>query len=154
MMYSADEACDVGADTGSARSPDYGPTGNKFTGEIDWVQIDLGDDSHDHLIKPEDRLSGRDGAAIRLPLLGDSEAGRNTPAHNRLRPGKPVSSSPDDEETKMSYWIRAWAATAGAVLALASAPAAIVTIASPAVSRADVCMAGQYETCRSVREHP
>jgi len=57
MMYSADEACDVGADTGSPASPDYGPTGNKFSGEIDWVQIDLGDDSHDHLIKSEDRLT-------------------------------------------------------------------------------------------------
>jgi hypothetical protein len=57
MAYSADEACDVGADTGSPSSPDYGPTGNKFTGEIDWVQIDLGDDSQDHLIKPEDRLT-------------------------------------------------------------------------------------------------
>jgi Sulfatase len=57
MAYSADEACDVGADTGSPSSPDYGPTGNKFTGEIDWVQIDIGEDSQDHLIKPEDRLT-------------------------------------------------------------------------------------------------
>jgi arylsulfatase len=57
MAYSADEACDVGADTGSPSSPDYGPTGNKFTGEIDWVQIDIGGDSQDHLIKPEDRLT-------------------------------------------------------------------------------------------------
>jgi hypothetical protein len=57
MIYSADEACDVGADTGSPSSPDYGPTDNKFIGEIDWVQIDIGDDSQDHLIKPEDRLT-------------------------------------------------------------------------------------------------
>jgi arylsulfatase len=35
MIYSADEACDVGADTGSPASPDYGPTGNKFSGQID-----------------------------------------------------------------------------------------------------------------------
>ena len=56
MAFSADEACDVGADTGSPASPDYGPTGNKFTGDIAWVQIDIGDDSHDHLISPEDRL--------------------------------------------------------------------------------------------------
>ena len=52
MGYSADEACDVGSDTGSPASPDYGPTGNQFTGQIDWVQIDIGDDSHDHLITP------------------------------------------------------------------------------------------------------
>jgi arylsulfatase A-like enzyme len=57
LAYSADEACDVGADTGSPASPDYRPTGNKFTGEIAWVQIDIGDDGHDHLIKPKDRLN-------------------------------------------------------------------------------------------------
>jgi arylsulfatase A-like enzyme len=57
MVYSADEACDVGADTGSPSSPDYGPTDNKFNGEIDWVRINIGDDSQDHLITPEDRLT-------------------------------------------------------------------------------------------------
>jgi arylsulfatase len=57
MGFSADEACDVGSDTGSPASPDYGPSGNKFTGQIEWVQIDLGEDNHDHLITPEDRLS-------------------------------------------------------------------------------------------------
>ncbi len=57
MGYSADEACDVGADTGSPASPDYGPTGNKFTGTIEWVQLDIGDDSQDHLITAEDRFN-------------------------------------------------------------------------------------------------
>jgi arylsulfatase A-like enzyme len=57
MAFSADEACDVGADTGSPASPDYGASGNKFAGEIKWVQIDVGDDSHDHLIRPEDRIN-------------------------------------------------------------------------------------------------
>ena len=57
MGYSLDEACDVGFDSGSPVSPDYGPTGNKFNGEIDWVQIDIGGDSQDHLIKAEDRLT-------------------------------------------------------------------------------------------------
>jgi arylsulfatase A-like enzyme len=56
MVYSADEACDVGADSGSPASPDYGPSGNKFTGEINWVQIDIGGDSQDHLIPAEDRV--------------------------------------------------------------------------------------------------
>jgi arylsulfatase len=56
MAYSADEACDVGADTGSPASPDYGPSGNAFNGQIAWVQIDIGTDDHDHLIKPEERL--------------------------------------------------------------------------------------------------
>jgi arylsulfatase A-like enzyme len=57
LAYSADEGCDVGADAGSPASPDYGPTGNQFSGEIEWVQIDVGDDSHDHLIRPEDRFN-------------------------------------------------------------------------------------------------
>jgi arylsulfatase len=56
MGYSADEACDVGGDTGSPASPDYGPTGNTFTGKIGWVQIDIGEDDHDHLITADDRL--------------------------------------------------------------------------------------------------
>ena len=57
MAYSADEACDVGSDTGSPASPDYGPTGNQFTGTIEWVQLDIGDDSHDYLITAEDRFN-------------------------------------------------------------------------------------------------
>ena len=57
MIFSADEACDVGFDSGSPVSPDYGPTGNKFNGEIDWVKLDIGEDSQDHLIKPEDLIT-------------------------------------------------------------------------------------------------
>jgi hypothetical protein len=57
LLFSSDEACDVGADTGSSASPDYGPTGNKFTGTIDWVQVDPGDDNHYHLITPEKRYT-------------------------------------------------------------------------------------------------
>jgi arylsulfatase A-like enzyme len=56
MAFSADETCDVGIETGSPVSSDYGPTGNKFTGEINWVQIDLDKDDHDHLITPEERF--------------------------------------------------------------------------------------------------
>ena len=57
MGYSADEACDVGADSGLPASPDYGPTGNAFNGTLAWVQIDIGNfDDHDHLITAEDRF--------------------------------------------------------------------------------------------------
>jgi arylsulfatase len=56
MVFSADETCDIGEDVGSAVSPDYGPKGNQFSGEVNWVQIDLEKDDHDHLIAPEERL--------------------------------------------------------------------------------------------------
>jgi arylsulfatase len=57
MAFSADEACDVGSDTGSPASLDYGPTGNKFSGEIAWVRLDIGEDSHDHLVTADDKLN-------------------------------------------------------------------------------------------------
>ncbi len=57
MAFSCDEACDVGSDTGSPSSPDYGAHGNKFTGTIDRVIIDIGQDSHDHLVTAEDKLN-------------------------------------------------------------------------------------------------
>ena len=56
MLFSADETCDVGKETGSAVSPDYGPTDNEFSGEVNWVQIDLEKDDQDHLISPEERF--------------------------------------------------------------------------------------------------
>ena len=57
MAFSADEACDVGSDTGSPTSTDYGPHGNKFNGSIDRVIIDIGQDSHDHLVTGEDKFN-------------------------------------------------------------------------------------------------
>jgi arylsulfatase A-like enzyme len=54
MGYSADEACDVGTDSGSPTAPDYGA--KAWNGKIAWVRIDLGDDSQDHLVPPEDRI--------------------------------------------------------------------------------------------------
>ena len=56
MLFSADETCDVGKETGSTVSPDYGPSDNEFSGEVKWVQIDLEKDDHDHLISPEERF--------------------------------------------------------------------------------------------------
>jgi arylsulfatase A-like enzyme len=55
MAFSGDETCDVGKENGSPVSPDYGPSGNEFSGEVNWVQIDLEKDDHDHLISPEER---------------------------------------------------------------------------------------------------
>jgi arylsulfatase len=56
MTFSFDETCDIGKETGSPVSPDYGERDNEFTGEVHWVQIDLEKDDHDHLISPEERF--------------------------------------------------------------------------------------------------
>jgi arylsulfatase A-like enzyme len=58
MIFSADETADIGSDTASPVSDDYGPTDNEFNGSVLWVQIDLGEDAGDadHLITPEERL--------------------------------------------------------------------------------------------------
>ena len=55
-MFSFDETTDVGRDTGSPVTGDYTATGNAFSGDIRWVQIDLGDDDHSHLISAEEHL--------------------------------------------------------------------------------------------------
>jgi arylsulfatase A-like enzyme len=56
MLFSADETADLGRDNGSAVSDDYTPETSGFTGTVNWVRLDIGEDSHDHLITPEDRL--------------------------------------------------------------------------------------------------
>ena len=58
MLFSADETTDVGSDSATPVSDDYGPKDSDFTGRVRWVQIDLGEDAEDadHLITPEERL--------------------------------------------------------------------------------------------------
>ncbi len=58
FAFSADETCDVGYESGSPVSPEYGSRGNRFSGEVNWVQIGLGPDAADadHYIKPAERL--------------------------------------------------------------------------------------------------
>ena len=57
LVFSADETCDVGRETGSTVSPDYTAETSTFNGIINWVQLDAGTDDHDHLISPEERLN-------------------------------------------------------------------------------------------------
>ena len=57
MAFSADETANVGRDTGTPVSSDYKTSSSVFNGKIHWVQIDVGKDSHDHLISPEQRLN-------------------------------------------------------------------------------------------------
>ena len=56
LAFSGDETFDVGSDTATPVSDDYGSRSSQFTGRIHRVEIDLGDDAHDndHLISPEE----------------------------------------------------------------------------------------------------
>jgi arylsulfatase A-like enzyme len=56
MIFSADETTDIGYESGTTVTADYTAHGSRFTGRINWVQIDLGADDHDHFIDPEERL--------------------------------------------------------------------------------------------------
>jgi arylsulfatase len=58
MLFSMDETTDVGSDTATPVSDDYGPKDSAFTGRVQWVQLDLGEDAEDadHLITAEERL--------------------------------------------------------------------------------------------------
>ena len=58
LVYSADETCDVGSDTASPVSDDYTSEASRFSGDIEWVQIDIAEAAEDldHLISPEERL--------------------------------------------------------------------------------------------------
>jgi arylsulfatase len=58
MVFSADETCDVGFEAGSPVTDDYPTAGGTFSGEVNWVEIDVDKDAEDldHLITPEERL--------------------------------------------------------------------------------------------------
>ena len=56
LVFSADETTDIGYESGTTVTADYDAHTSRFTGRINWVQIDTGDDDHDHLIDPEERL--------------------------------------------------------------------------------------------------
>jgi arylsulfatase len=56
MIFSADETTDVGYESGTTVSSELTPETSRFNGKIEWVQIDLGDDTNDHLVDPEERL--------------------------------------------------------------------------------------------------
>jgi arylsulfatase len=55
LVFALDETTDVGRDTGSAVTPEYDASDNSFTGRINWIQLDVGKDDHDHLVPPAHR---------------------------------------------------------------------------------------------------
>jgi arylsulfatase A-like enzyme len=57
-IFSADDGCDVGQDTGSPISEEYGPRGNEFSGRVKGVLIELGDgpENSDHMVDPHEAV--------------------------------------------------------------------------------------------------
>ena len=58
MLFSGDETTDVGSDSATPVSDDYGPRDSVFTGRVQWVQLDVdaAAEDLDHLITAEERL--------------------------------------------------------------------------------------------------
>jgi arylsulfatase len=58
MVFSCDDGCDVGEDSGSPVSQDYGSRGNAFNGRVKGVQIAIAEsaESVDHLVSPEEAI--------------------------------------------------------------------------------------------------
>jgi arylsulfatase len=57
MVFSADETTDLGSDTATPVSDDYGSADSAFNGRVRWVEIDIDKAAADtdHLISPEER---------------------------------------------------------------------------------------------------
>jgi hypothetical protein len=58
MLFSGDETTDLGSDAATPVTDDIPAGKTEFTGRVNWVEIDLGDDAADadHLITAEERL--------------------------------------------------------------------------------------------------
>ncbi|MFF5294369.1 arylsulfatase [Paractinoplanes globisporus] len=56
MIFSADETTDIGYESGTTVTSGYTAASSRFTGRINGVRIDLGDDDHGHAIDPEERF--------------------------------------------------------------------------------------------------
>ncbi len=56
IVFSADDGCDVGVDSGAPVSPDYGPVGNAFNGEVRGVQLSIDDDPDNHVVDPKEAI--------------------------------------------------------------------------------------------------
>jgi arylsulfatase len=54
MVFSADDGCDVGRDTGAPVSPEYGARDNAFTGRVKGVEISIAEAANiaDHIVDP------------------------------------------------------------------------------------------------------
>jgi arylsulfatase A-like enzyme len=54
FIFSADEGLDIGYETGTAVAPECDAQSSEFSGEINWVELKVGEDDHGHLVDPEE----------------------------------------------------------------------------------------------------
>jgi hypothetical protein len=55
LVFSADETTDIGYESGTTVTPDYSARTSRFIGKIHSVRIDIGADSLNHTIDPEEK---------------------------------------------------------------------------------------------------
>jgi hypothetical protein len=57
LIFSADDTCDIGLENGALVADDY-PVPNAFTGEVNWVEIDVGKagEDADHRVDADERV--------------------------------------------------------------------------------------------------
>jgi arylsulfatase len=58
VVFSADDGLDVGEDSGAPVSPDYGPVGNAFNGNVKGVLLSIAVDPSGQVVSPEEALRG------------------------------------------------------------------------------------------------
>jgi len=56
MVFSATEGLEIGRELGTTVFPGASVESTLFNGEIDWVELTIGEDDHSHLIDPEDHV--------------------------------------------------------------------------------------------------
>jgi arylsulfatase len=56
MVFSATEGLEIGRELGTTVFPGATVDSTVFNGEIDWVELSIGDDDHTHMIDPEDHV--------------------------------------------------------------------------------------------------
>jgi hypothetical protein len=56
LIFSADEGVDVACETGTAVAAECDVEGSVFTGQINWVELKVGDDDHTHMVDPQDHI--------------------------------------------------------------------------------------------------
>jgi hypothetical protein len=56
LIFSADEGVDVGCETGTPVAAEYDVEASVFTGQINWVELKIGQDDHTHMVDPQDHI--------------------------------------------------------------------------------------------------